>query len=109
MAAVPSRTPTGDTSKPASTKLQNTKLSTPQEIEMNEDIHRALYHGLRDADRQKTVPPVASARCNSRTSFTTSCEPGVNQSKWSMMSAWVRDFAESPVRTLLQSQVPTFH
>ena len=59
-----------------------------------------MYQGFFAADRRRMNPPGAMTRKNSLISRSTSAPPGVNQSRWSIITALVIDQEGRPRSTL---------
>lgn len=103
IATPPSRILSKVSSNPVFSNLTTPRVRERTVYNHNKSAYTSLYQGFFPALRQNTIPPVARTRCNSFTSSTTSSgESGLNQSRWSITRARVRDEEGRLRRTLYE-------
>ena len=98
----PCLTPRGVTRSPCRWNLVSAaSTTTTQGFDSNERrTHTLTYQGRLPADLHSRIPPGASTLSSSAISSSTSFESSLNQSRWSIITARVRDHVFRPRRTL---------
>ena len=99
----PCLTPRGVTRKPCRWNLVFSRVShnyANASTANEKRTHTLTYQGRLPADLHSRIPPGASTLSSSAISSSTSFESSLNQSRWSIITARVRDHVFRPRRTL---------